>query len=417
MLRLRDLQHQGQVMSNPGVVEHSTLSISGRERWRNCPASVTLSKGMPDNSSPAAAEGTCAHTVGEFYVRQHFDLPGAAPRGTEAPLQAVPEGLDLKGKTVEEWNDDLRRHGKAYRDFIISLIPPGVEAFVSLEQRVAAKTIDGRLFGTADCLIWCPGARVLIVVDYKYGFMVVDVGTAEKPNAQLAAYAVAALDSCTLQANGVMLAVFQPRRNIGEPGHKVYLSAEHVAAEQQRMREEVVRVDKATASPDLFIVAGDHCRYCKAKPACPRMQDALQIAFDVNAGRRSILDMPEDDLIALYSARSGVKSLWEDVEQRIELLAQRGHDALTIKTSPGRRMWRNAKAAALTLLALDRTDLLQPVALSEAIAHIPEALHDDLIGKSRDSQSIVVKTPAAPGAVADTFAKYAKSVDTTQDKA
>ena len=411
-------------MSNPGVVEHSALSFSGRERWRNCPASVSLSKGMPDNSSPAAAEGTCAHTVGEFYVRQHFDLPGAAPRGTEAPLQAVPEGLDLKGKTVEEWNDDLRRHGKAYRDFIISLIPPGVEAFVSLEQRVAAKTIDGRLFGTADGLIWCPGARVLIVVDYKYGFMVVDVGTAEKPNAQLAAYAVAALDSCTLQANGVMLAVFQPRRNIGDPGHKVYLSAEHVTAEQQRMREEVVRVDMAAnfAHPpgvdhNPYIVAGDHCRYCKAKPACPRMQDALQIAFDVNAGRRSILDMPEDDLIALYSARSGVKSLWEDVEQRIELLAQRGHDALTIKTSPGRRMWRNAKAAALTLLALDRTDLLQPVALSEAIAHIPEALHDDLIGKSRDSQSIVVKTPAAPGAVADTFAKYAKNVDTTQDKA
>lgn len=410
-------------MSNPGVIEHSTLSFSGRERWRNCPASVVLSKGMPDNSSPAAAEGTAAHTVAEFYVRQHFDLPGAAPKDEEAPAQALPEGVDTKGKSIVEWNDELRRHGKAYRDYIISLIPPGVEAFVSLEQRVSAKSIDGRLFGTADCLIWIPSARVLIVVDYKYGFMVVEVGTADAPNAQLSAYAISALDSCTLQANGVLLAVFQPRRNIGEPGQKVYLSAEHIAAETARMREEVVRVDRAANFTPIggdptnpYIVAGDHCRYCKAKPACPRMQDALQIAFDVNAGRRSILDMPEDDLIALYSARSGVKSLWEDVEQRIEVLAQRGHEALTIKTSPGRRMWRNPKAVALTLLALDRTDLLAPVALSEAIAHIPDHLHDELIGKSRDSQSIVVKTPANAGAVADIFSKYAKGVDTTQDK-
>lgn len=403
-------------MSNPGVVEHSILSFSGRERWRNCPASVTLSKGMPDNPSPAAAEGTTAHTVAEFYVRQHYDLPGAAPKGTEAPEQEVPQGVDLKGKTPAEWNDDLRRHGKAYRDYIISLIPPGVEAFVSLEQRVAARSIDERLFGTADCLIWCPGARVLIVVDYKYGYMDVDVGTADTPNAQLAAYAVAALDSCTLQANGVLLGVFQPRRNVGEPGRKVYLSADHMAAETARMRTEVEAVDRANVNPEPFIVAGDHCRYCKAKSACPRMQAALQIAFDVNAGRRSILDMPENDLIALYSARSGVKSLWEDVEQRIETLAQRGHDALTIKTSPGRRMWRNPKAAALTLLALDRTDLLAPIALSEAIAYIPEHMHDELIGKSRDSQSIVVKTPTNAGAVADIFAKYAKGVDTTQDK-
>jgi hypothetical protein len=148
------------------LVEHSTLSFSGRERWVNCPVSVVLSKGEPDNSGPAAAEGTAAHLTAEFYVRQHFNLPGA--QDGEAPDQPHVMELDrFKGKEgdalateARAWNDELRKHGKAYCAYIQSLIPAGAQAFVSLEQKVAAHTIDKRLFGTADCLIWFPDFKV-----------------------------------------------------------------------------------------------------------------------------------------------------------------------------------------------------------------------------------------------------------------
>src|ERR1700739_3878712 len=144
-------------MSNP-VVIHSKLSFSGREHWRACPVSVQLSAGMPDKSGPAAAEGAAAHSVGEWYVRQLGEAYGLPPCNNmgEAPLQPFPEGFDPKGKTLEEWNEELRAKGKKYPPFILSMIPAGEQAFVSLEQKVCAKSISEHLFGTADCLIWLP---------------------------------------------------------------------------------------------------------------------------------------------------------------------------------------------------------------------------------------------------------------------
>src|SRR6185437_12753993 len=155
-------------MSNP-VVIHSKLSFSGRERWSACPASVHLSEGMPDSSGPAAAEGTCAHTVAEFYARQAFNLDGA--REGLAPQQVVPEGLDLGDKTPAQWNEDLRTHGMNYARFIAEQIAAvgatPAEAFIMLELKVSIPSIHAQLFGTADCVVWFPRLRLLIVIDYK----------------------------------------------------------------------------------------------------------------------------------------------------------------------------------------------------------------------------------------------------------
>src|ERR1700758_4866736 len=220
-------------MSNPAV-QHSTLSFSGRERWAACPGSVGMSVGMSDESSPAAAEGTAAHSVGEFYIRQRFNLPGA--RSGDCSRVAHIVGLDrfenLAGDElaaeVEKWNEELRTAGKRYCDFITSLIPVGmrwgVDVFVSLETRVAAASIDPRLFGTADCMLWFPQYRHLIVVDYKYGFIDVGIGAVVRPNKQPAAYAMAALDKLTsTRPESVELAVFQPRRIGGMPEQRLKL--------------------------------------------------------------------------------------------------------------------------------------------------------------------------------------------------
>jgi hypothetical protein len=407
------------------LVEHSTLSFSGRERWVNCPVSVVLSKGEPDNSGPAAAEGTAAHLTAEFYVRQHFSLPGA--QDGEAPDQLPVMDLDrFKGKEGDAlatearvWNDELRKHGKAYCAYIQSLIPAGAQAFVSLEQKVAARTIDKRLFGTADCLIWFPDFKVLTVVDYKYGFMDVEVGTVARPNLQLAAYAVAGLDECTLQADGgVQLAIFQPRRPLGEAGQKLYLPAEWVATEREKLSNEVMRVDIEAASFESgstpvskLVKPGDHCRYCKAAAKCPATAQGVQAALDTNAGLRSVLDMPEDDLLALYASRTAIKNLMEDIEERVSQLAKTGSAKICVETKSGRRMWRNPKEATLTLLALGLDGCLAPGPLSEVLDQIPEQFREPLVGRARDSVSIKVVTETKPSAIAESFRKYTTGVD------
>lgn len=406
-------------MSNP-VVVHSKLSFSGRERWRACPISVQLSAGMPDRSGPAAEEGTRAHTVGEWYVRQLGPAYGLPPVSDammqEAPLQDPVMELDRFKKVaaspgdlqaeVVKWNEELRENGKKYRAFILSLIPAGEQAFISLEQKVRAKSISEDLFGTADCLIWLPRLRRLIVVDYKYGFVEVEIGDEKNANPQLAAYAVAALDQCTLEAASIQLAVYQPQRTFGKPEQTLDLPAEWVQAERAALAREVAAV-AAGGAPN----PGPHCRYCKGKSKCQPVHNALAAGIQDHSGALDLLSIPREDIITLWAAKTAFKAFWEDIEEIIEQEVKAGNPRLTIKETKGRAMWADQSAAALTLLALGRPDLLKPGNVGDCAPHLPEEWKAQLICTSAPSRSIRLVTDVAPSEVAATFAKYAKPVD------
>jgi len=395
-------------MSNPQV-SHSVLSFSGRKRWKMCPISVQLSKDMPDNPGPAAAEGTCAHTVAEHYVKQHFKLPGAPVPGAVAADQPVPEGVDLKGDSPQRWNETLRHHGRGYRDFIRSLIPEGAtDVAVVVEQRVSIGSISADLFGTADCLILyrLNGVWHLVVVDYKYGFADVDVGTYDDPNEQLSAYAVAAAELAAakgVRVEHILLAVYQPRRPLAAPSQILALDAAWLALEREKLKREVAAVAQPGAP-----VPGDHCRYCKGKPKCPTVHNSMATALAAYAGERNLLELPEDDIVQLFAARTAFKAFWEDVEERIEQLLKAGHKNLRLKTSEGRQMWKDPKAAAETLLAMNRIDLLQPVAISNALPVLPTEFHAELVKRSAPSRTIQVVDVQAPSAIATMFKNFAK---------
>lgn len=395
-------------MTNPQV-SHSILSFSGRKRWKSCPISVQMSKGMSDSSGPAAAEGTCAHTVAEHYVKQHFALPGAPAAGAVAPDQVPPPWLDLKGDTPQRWNETLRHHGRGYRDFIKSRIPAGAtDVAVVVEMRVAIGSISPDLFGTADCLVLyrLDGVWHLIVVDYKYGFADVDVGTYDEPNEQLAAYAVAAAEALGekgIRPEKLALAVYQPRRPLAAPSQTLALDAAWLAIERAKLVREVA----AVANPGAP-VPGDHCRYCKGKPKCPAVHSSLSTALAAYAGEKNLLDMPEDDIVQLFAARTAFKAFWEDIEERIEQLVKAGHKNLRVKETQGRQMWKDPKAAAETLLAMNRLDLLQPVAISNALPVLPVEFHAELVKRSANSRTIQVVDVQAPSAIATMFKNYAK---------
>lgn len=361
---------------------------------------------MPDSSGPAAAEGTCAHSVAEHYVKQHFALAGAPPAGAVAPEQAVPAGLDLGNDTPQRWNETLRHHGRGYRDFIKSLIPAGVQAHVAIEQRVQIGSISPDLFGTADCLVLLPTLLHLFVVDYKYGFGGVDVGTYDDPNEQLAAYAVAAAEGLAekgVRVEKITLAVYQPRRPLASPSQVLDLDAAWLALEREKLKREVAAVAQPGAP-----VPGEHCRYCKGKSKCPTVHNSMSTALAAYAGERNVLDMSDDDIVQLFAARTAFKAFWEDVEERIEQLVKVGHKNLRLKTSEGRQMWKDPKAAAETLLAMNRLDLLQPVAISNALPVLPVEFHAELVKRSAPSRNIQVIDAQAPSAIATMFKNYAK---------
>ncbi len=397
-------------MSNPATT-HSKLSFSARARWRACPLSVHLSLNVADDpGSPAAREGTAAHVQAEWYVRKAFNLGDATYHaGDHPPDVSRVEGLSVDGYDAWKlWQEQLRKHGRDYLAFIRSLIPADEpNAYVSVETKVNIHSIHPQLFGTLDLRIWLPKRCQLIVVDYKYGFQDVDVGTADEPNAQLAAYAVASIEgmnaAVAAQIKGITLAVYQPRVPLGEPAKLLHLPPEWVADERRKLKEEVAAV-AAPGGPK----PGDHCRYCPAKATCPAVHNALQVALNAYAGGPNVLSMDDAQVIALWSAREAVETLMDDIDERVRKLAKAGDNRFKLTIQAGRRMWKDPKGAALTLLALGRHDLLQPVALSDAAAALPAGIVSELIGQSQGSTRISLLESPAPNVVRDIFKQYVK---------
>jgi RecB family exonuclease len=390
-------------MSNPAGI-HSFLSFSSRERWRACPGSVRLSKGLPDKGSPFAAEGTVAHAVKEAVMRDpeaHIDLAQFA----------VPEGLDLGAQTVAQWRNQLLIHARNYCDFVTSHVSGDLTPLILEEQRVAATSIHPALFGTADTIIWQASIGRLTVIDYKYGFKAVDVGTIEDTNPQLAAYGVAAAEKvheAGQTVREIVLAVYQPRVPLRAPAQVLTIpnAQDWLAVERAKLRDEA----EATEAPDAPLVPGDHCRYCKAAAAglCPAVKQPVATALNVAAGAQALLDISVDELLNLYSARAAFKPFWEEVEERIKQLATMGHARLQVKETAGRQMWADPKSAAMTLLAIGRSDLVQPVALSDALPALPADVAATLVKRSKPSTTIKVVDAPAVKDVAKIFDKYAR---------
>lgn len=361
---------------------------------------------MPNESGPAAEEGTIAHSVAEFFVRQRFNLEGA--QRFVPPEQVPPAELDLKGQTPTVWNAKLRLHGGAYADFIASLVEGYTDARIVLERRVEVAGITPPLFGTADCLIWIPSVRRLIGVDYKYGFGEVDVGTPDAPNEQVAAYLVAAAETFNLAPETVMLAIYQPRRIHGEPGQTLLLPGAWLAGEREKLLAEARAVMAAYAGRVTAPVPGSHCRYCPAASRCTATHMAAKTALQASAKASMVHDMTEAEIIALWAVRAAFKHFWEDVEERINKMADRGAAGLVVKVAQGRRMWADPAQAVMTLLALGRTDLLAPAALGDALSAIPAELHDALTKRAAGAKTINATASADPLTVAAVFDKYAQ---------
>ena len=69
------------------MTNHAVLSASASHRWLNCPPSVRLTERIPDNGSIYAAEGSEAHELCEFKLRQLLGMEAHNPLDTPIGLQ------------------------------------------------------------------------------------------------------------------------------------------------------------------------------------------------------------------------------------------------------------------------------------------------------------------------------------------
>lgn len=220
--------------------KHAELSASGAHIWMNCPASYRLTRGMPDDETPYAEEGTRAHAYCEFLLRESFEKgkPHEVARPDDKEMEICGhEYLDfIEEKFIGDWED----------------LP---EVFI--EQRVDfSRWVKGG-FGTSDCLI--AKADTLVVCDFKYGK---GVRVEAEGNPQLRLYALGAVEGLSLwDFNQVEMNIIQPRLD--------HVSTETIGiAELLAFGDEARKASELAFSGEGRAKAGPWCKFCKANPIC-----------------------------------------------------------------------------------------------------------------------------------------------------
>lgn len=154
-------------------MKHSEIGASSSNRWLNCPASVSLSKDIKQEDNEYARQGTIAHQLAEFAIKNKI-----SPRNiTEITYENNKQIID----------QDMQEAVEIYYDYIISKIDNGY--MVKLEERINLDFIDQEMFGTADATIYNEKDKSLEIVDYKHG---INIDVEIKDNSQLIYYLLGA---------------------------------------------------------------------------------------------------------------------------------------------------------------------------------------------------------------------------------
>ena len=322
------------------MAQHSRIvGGSTAKRVINCPGSVALVQKMPPKpSSEYADKGTLLHNVISEILGK--DLPGHTFIGTKYNDQVLTEEL-----YVEKIEAALAA---------LDEIDADKKLEYAVETRVGFGELLPGVFGSTD-LVGRIGTRA-IVLDWKFGDGVV-VGVEENP--QLMFYAAACMRTPEAQwafegATEVELIIVQPPVT-----RRWVTSIERI----KQFEQELVMAVHESQKPDAKLQHGEHCRWCAAKPICPRMTGAVDRALKTQIDQ---VDLPT---LGKYLQNAELLEQWiADLRAMAHNLLENGKQVPGYKLVHKRatRQWADEKKAVAELhnMGLSREELFKPEELS-----------------------------------------------------
>jgi len=277
---------------------HALLSASGAERWMACTPSARLESTLPEqkrnsNSFDFSAEGTLAHEIAEIRLKKHYD-------------QIDPTEFELRynvAKQSKYYNEEMENYVDSYCVYVRSQIGEGDRPM--FEQKVDFSDWIPQGFGTADVVII--SGSTIHVLDLKYG---AGIPVSAIDNAQLRLYGLgtyAKFKEEISEIKTIKYSIIQPRLDSITTDQttleKLLEWAKYVVAP---------RAKKAWVGDGEFI-AGDHCKWCKAKATCRARSD-----FNTALARLEFRDPPlltEDEVSEVLFKAGQLKTWVNDVEE------------------------------------------------------------------------------------------------------
>lgn len=232
--------------------KHAVLSASSSERWLNCPPSARLCEAYEDKGSDYAAEGTDAHTLCEFRLKQALGIP------VDDPIE-----------NLSWYNEEMEECAAEYAAYVMELLETAKQTcsdpVVMIEQRVDFSRWVKEGFGTADCILIADG--VLNIVDYKHG-KGVEVSAVTNPQMQL--YALGALEifDGIYDIDTVRMTIFQPRKS------NISVDQMDKAGLYEWADTELTQKAQLAYEGQGDFSCGEWCRFCKAKAECRERAEA-----------------------------------------------------------------------------------------------------------------------------------------------
>ena len=234
------------------AVKHAVLSASSSERWLNCPPSARLCEAYEDKGSDYAAEGTDAHALCEFRLKQALGIPA------DDPIE-----------NLSWYNEEMEDCAAGYAAYVSELLETAkqtcADPVVMIEQRVDFSRWVKEGFGTADCIVIADG--VLNICDYKNGQGCLVL--AER-NPQMMLYALGALEifDGIYDIDTVRMTIYQPRKS------NISVYEMDKADLYEWANSELTQKAQLAYEGQGSFSCGEWCRFCKAKAECRERAEA-----------------------------------------------------------------------------------------------------------------------------------------------
>ena len=356
-------------------MQHSNIvGGSTAKRVINCPGSVALVQKMPPKpSSKYADEGTLLHDT----IAEHL--------ATLKPLETFLGKKYQDQVLTQELIDDKLVPALA----LLDEIDPKQEMSYEVETRVGFGSLLPGVFGSTD-FVGRLGNRA-VVLDWKFGD---GVAVTAEENEQLMFYAAAAMRTDALKwafegATEIECVIVQPpmiRRWVTTP--------ERIA----QFEHQLVKAVKAAEQPDAGLKAGDHCRWCAAKPVCPQMTGAVDRALQVQ--------LKEIDAATLgqYLKQADTLEGWiTDLRALAFQLLEKNIPVpgYKIVQKQARRQWVDeAKAATMLtdagVAAYKEPEVISPAQAEKALKKSKLTLPDDLVKSVSSGTTLASEDDSRP---------------------
>ena len=333
---------------------HAPLPPSSAVVWFHCPGSVTMQQKHPDTSDQSAAvEGTAAHWAMMEIIYNRMGAVGQiTPAGTVL-TQAMIEGAEMV-------NAEVRR--------VMAIHP---KAFVFCEQRVAIPRVHKDNWGTPDVVIWDEGSQTLYIIDFKFGFGIVEVfenlqlidyaaGWLTQINAMQAAAGLNAISETELN---VVMTIVQPRAfHIDGPVRSWVTTAAKLSDKVFALN---MAADEAMGVDPQCKPHPDACEHCTARHACLALQKSAYRSMAVST-RAVSTNMSYEamglELRLVVEALQLLEARKSGLQEQIEASMRRGVRVPHWSLSPGqsREKWVKNDAEVIFLGKMLGIDLAKP---------------------------------------------------------